>query len=110
MDQDHTPQADMSHANIPQVIIYSSPPCHFCHMAKDFFKEHGVAFTDYDISENQEKLEEMREISKQMAVPVIRINDDVVIGFDEVKLRALLNLREEAANDSAMPEDSAEAA
>lgn len=28
----------------------------------------------------------------QMGVPVIRIGDDVIIGFDEPKLKELLNL------------------
>ncbi|KXJ99153.1 MAG: Glutaredoxin-3 [Parcubacteria bacterium OLB19] len=74
------------------VTIYSTPVCHFCHMAKDFFKENNVSFTDYDVAADAEKRQEMIEMTNQMGVPVIRIGDDVVIGFDEGKLRELLGL------------------
>ena len=72
------------------VIIYSTPVCHFCHAAKDFFKENGVAFTEHDVAADLEKRQEMIEMTGQMGVPVIRIENDVVIGFDEAKLRELL--------------------
>lgn len=72
------------------VIIYSTPVCHFCHAAKDFFQENGVAFTEHDVAADLEKRQEMIEITGQMGVPVIRIENDVVIGFDEAKLRELL--------------------
>jgi glutaredoxin 3 len=72
------------------VIIYSTPVCHFCHAAKDFFQENGVAFTEHDVAADLEKRQEMIEMTGQMGVPVIRIENDVVIGFDEAKLRELL--------------------
>ena len=72
------------------VIIYSTPVCHFCHAAKDFFQENGIAFTEHDVAADLEKRQEMIEMTGQMGVPVIRIEDDVVIGFDEAKLRELL--------------------
>lgn len=74
------------------VTIYSTPVCHFCHMAKDFFKENNISFTDYDVASDAEKRQEMVEMTSQMGVPVIRIGDDIVIGFDESKLKELLGL------------------
>jgi glutaredoxin-like YruB-family protein len=74
------------------VTIYSTPVCHFCHAAKDFFAENNVAFTEHDVASDLEKRQEMIEITNQMGVPVIRINDDVIIGFDEAKLKELLEL------------------
>jgi glutaredoxin 3 len=75
-----------------KVTIYSTPVCHFCHSAKDFFKENNVNYTEHDVAMDAEKRQEMIELTGQMGVPVIRIGDDVVIGFDEGKLRELLNL------------------
>ena len=72
------------------VTIYSTPVCHFCHAAKDFFKENNIAYTEHDVAADLEKRSEMIDMTGQMGVPVIRINDDVVIGFDEGKLRELL--------------------
>jgi glutaredoxin-like YruB-family protein len=74
------------------VTIYSTPVCHFCHMAKDFFKENNIKFTEHDVAADAEKRQEMVEMTNQMGVPVIRIGDDVVIGFDEGKLKELLSL------------------
>ncbi len=74
------------------VTIYSTPVCHFCHAAKDFFAENGIEYTEYDVASDAAKRQEMIEMTNQMGVPVIRIGDDVVIGFDEGKLRELLAL------------------
>ena len=74
------------------VTIYSTPVCHFCHAAKEFFKENNVAYTEYDVAADTDKRTEMIDMTGQMGVPVIRIGDDVIIGFDEPKLKELLSL------------------
>ena len=74
------------------VTIYSTPSCHFCHMAKDFFKEKNVAFTDYNVAADPEKRKELIEKSGQMGVPVIIIGDEMVIGFNKPKIVQLLRL------------------
>ena len=77
-------------ATKPQVTIYSTPTCHFCHAAKDFFSANGVAFTDHNVGSDLEKRKEMIEKSGQMGVPVITVGKDLIVGFDEPKLRELL--------------------
>lgn len=72
------------------VTIYSTPVCHFCHAAKEFFDANSVKYTEHDVSADADKRQEMIEMTNQMGVPVIRIGDDVVIGFDEGKLKELL--------------------
>jgi len=74
------------------VTIYSTPVCHFCHAAKEFFTKNNVEFTNFDVAEDQTKRQEMIEMTGQMGVPVIRIGDDVVVGFDEAKIKELLSL------------------
>ncbi|MEX0917343.1 MAG: glutaredoxin domain-containing protein [Candidatus Paceibacterota bacterium] len=74
------------------VTIYSTPACHFCHAAKEFFKENNIEFTDYDVSADAEKRSEMVEKSGQMGVPVIFVDDEMIIGFDENKLKSLLEV------------------
>ena len=75
-----------------QVTIYTTPTCHFCHAAKDFFGENNVAFTDHDVAVDADKRQEMIEMTGQMGVPVIKIGDDVIVGFDEGKVKELLGL------------------
>lgn len=72
------------------VTIYSTPTCHFCHAAKDFFAEHGVKFSEFNVASDLVKRKEMIEKSGQMGVPVITVDDKLVVGFDESKLRELL--------------------
>ena len=72
------------------VTIYSTPTCHFCHAAKDFFTENGVKYTEYNVASDLVKRKEMIEKSGQMGVPVIYVGDSLVVGFDEEKLRGLL--------------------
>lgn len=72
------------------VVIYSTPTCHFCHMAKDYFNDKGIAFTDHNVAEDLEKRQEMMEKSQQMGVPVIMIGDQMLIGFDKPRIEQLL--------------------
>ncbi|MDQ3245184.1 MAG: NrdH-redoxin [bacterium] len=74
------------------VTIYSTPSCHFCHMAKDYFKENNIAFTDHDVASDTAKRAEMVEKSGQMGVPVIIIGDDIIVGFNKPKVVELLEL------------------
>jgi len=75
-----------------KVTIYSTPTCHFCHLAKDFFNEKGVKYEEFDVAVNLEKRKEMMDKSGQMGVPVIAIDNDIVVGFDEERVAGLLGL------------------
>lgn len=75
-----------------QVTIYTTPTCGYCRMAKDFFTEKGVAYSEYNVATDLEKRKEMVEKSGQMGVPVIVVGDDMVIGFDKAKLSSLLGI------------------
>ena len=76
-----------------KVEIYSTATCHFCHMAKEFFTEHNIAFTDYNVGTDTAKRKEAVEKSGQMGVPVIVIDGkDVVVGFDQEKLASILGI------------------
>lgn len=73
-----------------EVAIYTTPTCHFCHMAKDFFKEEGIEYTEYNVAEDTDKRTEMVEKTGQMGVPVITVGDEFVVGFNEAQLKELL--------------------
>ena len=59
-------------------------------MAKDFFSERKIEFEEIDVSKDQEKAEEMVKLSGQMGVPVIKIGDKIIIGFDKEKIESVL--------------------
>ena len=74
------------------VTIYSTPSCHFCHLAKIFFKEKNVPFTDYNVASDLEKRKEIMEKSGQMGVPVIVIDNEIIVGFNKPQVAQLLGL------------------
>lgn len=77
---------------MPEVTIYSTQTCHFCKMAKEFFQENNVKYTEYDVGTNLEKRKEMVEKSGQMGVPVILIGEELTVGFDRPKIAKLLGV------------------
>jgi glutaredoxin 3 len=75
-----------------KVEIYTTPTCHYCKMAKEFFKTHGVEYTEHDVLADMKAREEMVQKSGQMGVPVLVIGDEMVVGFDEDKIAGLLGV------------------
>ncbi len=73
-----------------EIIIYSTPTCHFCNMAKDYFNAKEIRYTDYNVAVDADKRMEMMELTGQMGVPVIKIGDEVVIGFNQPLIDELL--------------------
>ena len=75
------------------IKVYSTLMCPYCHMAKDFLKEHNIKFEDIDVSQNQEAAREMVKKSGQMGVPVIDINGKIIVGFDKEALKKELRIK-----------------
>lgn len=74
------------------VKVYSTPSCPFCVKTKEFLKQHNIEYVDLNVAENEELRNEMIEKSDQMSVPVTDIDGEIIIGFDEKKLRKTLKM------------------
>ena len=55
-------------------------------MAKDFLKEQGIEYTEFDVAHDLERRQEMIQKSGQMGVPVIIVDDQIIVGFDKGRL------------------------
>lgn len=75
------------------LTIYSTPTCVYCNMAKSFFKSNNIAFTEHDVASDIAKRKEMIDKTGQMGVPVIEANGEIIIGFDEPRLRQILSIK-----------------
>lgn len=64
------------------ITIYSTPSCKYCILAKEYFKEKGLEYTEKDCTETNNR-RELSLLSNQLSVPVIRIDNDVYIGFQK---------------------------
>ena len=74
------------------VEIYSTPTCHFCTLAKDWLQEKKVEYTEHNVAADIDKRKEMMEITGQLGVPVIKIGQDIIIGFNPNKMSEILKL------------------
>ncbi len=72
------------------VQIYTTNVCQYCMKAKDFFKENNIAYTEHNVQQDKAKLQEMMDKTGQRGVPVIMVDEDIVIGYNEPILRKLL--------------------
>ena len=77
---------------MPKIKVFSTSACPYCVTLKEFLKANNFEFEDIDVSNNQEAQKEMIEKSGQMGVPVVDIDDTIIIGFDREKISELLDL------------------
>ena len=57
---------------------------------KEYLSQKNVTYTEYDVAQDKDKAREMVEKSKQMGVPVVMVDDDIVVGFNQAELEKLL--------------------
>jgi glutaredoxin-like YruB-family protein len=75
-----------------QVKVYSTPTCPYCIRAKKYLSDKGIAFENIDVSADEEALKQMVDVSGQMGVPVLVIDGDVIVGFDQSRIDQKLGL------------------
>lgn len=73
-----------------KIKIYSTPACPYCQMAKDFFTEQGLDYEEFDVTVDEKAREEMIQKTGKINVPVIDINDHIVVGFNREEIEGFL--------------------
>jgi len=63
----------------------------FCGKAKEFLSRNRIAFTERDIMKDPAALEELQKLGL-MTTPVILVDGEPIVGFDEPKLRLRLKI------------------
>lgn len=74
------------------VTVYSTPTCTWCNTLKTWLQKHNIYFTDIDVSKNQSAAEELVNRTGQQGVPQTDIDGEFVVGFDQNKLKKLLEI------------------
>jgi glutaredoxin-like YruB-family protein len=77
----------------PKVIMFSTPTCRHCVIAKQYFREKKVKFRDVDVSKDVRAAADMQRKTGQSGVPVILINNRPIVGFDKAKINSLLGIK-----------------
>jgi glutaredoxin 3 len=73
-----------------KVVVYTTPTCPYCYQAKQFLSQRGVRFTEKNVAADPRAAQEMVRVSGQQGVPVITVDGQVVIGFNQPRLMQLL--------------------
>lgn len=77
-----------------RLVIFSTPTCPYCKRAKEYLSRRGVPYTEHNVAADRDAAREMVKKSGQLGVPVIAIDDKVIVGFNQTQLgRLLLTLR-----------------
>ena len=63
--------------------VYSTSSCPWCTVAKNYLASKNVKFEDVDVNRDREAAMEMVRKSGQRGVPVLEINGDIIVGFDQ---------------------------
>lgn len=58
-------------------------------MTKEFLAGKGITYTEHNVATDLDKRQEMIQKSGQMGVPVILVDEEVIVGFDKPKLESL---------------------
>jgi glutaredoxin 3 len=73
------------------VVVYTTPTCSYCTQAKSFLVRQGIPFVEKNVAADHRAASEMVRISGQRGVPVITVEGEVVVGFNQPRLMQLLN-------------------
>jgi len=72
-----------------KVTVYSTKNCPYCRMAKAFLEKYGVPYESIDVGSDEAAAKKMIELSGQRGVPVITVDNEVIVGFDAPRLNEL---------------------
>ena len=93
--QSTTANVNSNGQSFKSVTVYSTPSCPWCTTLKNFLRKNGVPFSDIDVSRDHEAAQRMVSATGQQGVPQANIGGDWVVGFDQLKIKRLLNLQTE---------------
>lgn len=72
------------------ITIFTTPTCGFCVMTKNYLTSKNINFTEKDVTTDIGALKYIQNRTGQNGVPVIQIDDNIIVGFDRVKIDELV--------------------
>ncbi len=75
------------------VTVYSTPTCTWCNTLKQWLRKNRVAYTDVDVSRDERAAAELVRRTGQQGVPQTEIDGQIVVGFDQARLKTLLEIQ-----------------
>lgn len=78
--------------DIPQITIYSTSWCAFCHTEMQWLDKLGIPYVSKDVEADKSAYDELlkKNGGAYSGVPVTDIGGDMILGFDRPKLQAAI--------------------
>lgn len=73
------------------ITLYSGKGCPWCVKLQSYLDSKGVKYNYKDIADKNHA-SEMMTVSGQMGIPVLKVDDTIIIGFDKEKVNETLKL------------------
>ncbi len=75
------------------MTLFSHDDCRLCEILRRFLTEHDISFQEFDIARTPSALDELVELTGSAThVPVLSVDDEVFIDFDETIAMRILEL------------------
>jgi len=74
------------------VTVYTTPTCSWCNALKSWLRKNRIAFREVDVSRDERMAQELVRKSGQMGVPQTEIDGQIVVGFNQARLKELLGI------------------
>jgi glutaredoxin 3 len=71
---------------MPRVVLFSTPTCSWCRRAKRYFRERRIPFKEVVVERDQQAARDVARKTGQTVVPVIKIGNRWIVGFDREKI------------------------
>jgi glutaredoxin-like YruB-family protein len=72
------------------VVVYSTKSCPWCVKAKEYLDSLKVAYEAVDVGVNREAATEIVQKTRQRGVPVVKVGERYIVGFDQGAIQTAL--------------------
>lgn len=86
-----SPPPDFSALHPEGVVLYATDWCGYCKKTREFFKQHNVAYVEYDIEKSTEGKAQYDQLHGS-GIPLVVIRGEVLRGYDPNTMKELLQL------------------
>lgn len=75
------------------ITVYSTTTCPWCKKAKQLMDDNKITYTERNVAIDAAARSDMVKKSGQLGVPVIDIDGQIIVGYDETKIKELLSIK-----------------
>jgi glutaredoxin-like YruB-family protein len=72
------------------VTVYSTKSCPWCVKTKQYLDSLSVGYESIDVGTDREAAKEIVEKTRQRGVPVVKIGERYIVGFDQSAIQSAL--------------------